>query len=395
MVKEEVITKVKTNSIIEACQRQKLSCAVFRHPQSNTAFVLISDTERPQQQPIDFETCLPGFVMAPFHALEAPYFLPADFLAPIDSMGCIDLNFYWKNKLQIEITPAENQASFTLAASKPSFELESRDSYIEKVRAIMNNLDRSKCSKVVLSRIKRLGCLQTKNYYDGFKNLSRAFPNAFVSFVYLPWKKQIWMGASPETLIFQDGKGIFKTVALAGTQGAFDSNGKAIELAEALWSQKEIEEQALVSRYIINCLKKIRVREFEEKGPKTIKAGNLLHLNTTFSIQTQDIDFPNLSSVMLNLLHPTPAVCGMPKEEALTLLNQHEDYDREFYSGFLGTVNIDNFSHLFVNIRCMKIENNTVYGYAGGGLTPDSNPEKEWNETELKLQTIQKAFENL
>jgi isochorismate synthase len=118
----------------------------------------------------------------------------------------------------------------------------------------------------------------------------------------------------------------------------------------------------------------------------------LLHLNTSYTIDTKEINFGNLSSVMLDLLHPTPAVCGMPKEAAESIIEKIEEYDREFYSGYLGPVNIDNNSHLFVNIRTMKIENQQVYAFAGGGITEDSDPEKEWNETEIKLQTILKSF---
>jgi isochorismate synthase len=208
----------------------------------------------------------------------------------------------------------------------------------------------------------------------------------------VPWKNQIWLGASPEILVSQDENGMFKTVSLAGTQSAFDKDGNEIRPIDALWSHKEIEEQAFVGRYIINCLKKIRVREFLEEGPKTIKAGNLLHLNTSYTIDTNEINFGNLSSIMLDLLHPTPAVCGMPKEAAEGILGRIEDYNREFYSGYLGPVNIQNRSQLFVNIRTMKIENGQAFAFAGGGITEDSDPEKEWNETEIKLQTILKSF---
>jgi isochorismate synthase len=208
----------------------------------------------------------------------------------------------------------------------------------------------------------------------------------------VPWKNQIWLGASPEILVSQDENGMFKTVSLAGTQSAFDKDGNEVRPIDALWSHKEIEEQAFVGRYIINCLKKIRVREFLEEGPKTIKAGNLLHLNTSYTIDTKEINFGNLSSIMLDLLHPTPAVCGMPKEAAEDILGRIEDYNREFYSGYLGPVNIQNRSQLFVNIRTMKIENGQAFAFAGGGITEDSDPEKEWNETEIKLQTILKSF---
>ena len=66
----------------------------------------------------------------------------------------------------------------------------------------------------------------------------------------------------------------------------------------------------------------------------------------------------------------------------------NEVYNREFYSGFLGPVNVENATNLFVNLRCMKIEANVGTLYAGAGITEDSNPTREYNETELKTQTL-------
>ena len=91
---------------------------------------------------------------------------------------------------------------------------------------------------------------------------------------------------------------------------------------------------------------------------------------------------------MLDLLHPTSAVCGMPQEPALDFLRKHEEYDRAFYSGYLGPVNIENETNIFVNLRCMQLLSQKAILYAGAGVTIDSDPEKEWQETEMKLQTL-------
>jgi len=179
-----------------------------------------------------------------------------------------------------------------------------------------------------------------------------------------------------------------RTLSLAGTQSASNPDGTLKTPAEALWSQKEIEEQALVSRYIIECFKKIRLREYLEEGPRTIQAGNLMHLGSQFTVDTHAVHYPQLGTVMLRLLHPTSAVCGMPRSAAFDFIQQHEGYDREFYSGFLGPVNIQSESHLFVHIRCLKLEGNRATLFAGAGLTEDSVPEREWQETEMKCQTL-------
>jgi isochorismate synthase len=144
-------------------------------------------------------------------------------------------------------------------------------------------------------------------------------------------------------------------------------------------------------------LKKIRVREFEEEGPKTVIAGNLMHLRTDIIIDTVEINFPQLATIMLDLLHPTSAVCGMPKVPATQFILANEGYDREFYSGFLGPINMQSNnngqeSHIFVNLRTMKIQNEVATLYAGCGITADSTPEKEWYETEMKTQTLERVL---
>jgi len=143
-----------------------------------------------------------------------------------------------------------------------------------------------------------------------------------------------------------------------------------------------------VSRYIVNCFNKIRLTDYEEHGPRTSVAGNLLHLKTEYNVDLKAVDFPQLGSVMLDLLHPTSAVCGMPLEKAQEFLKAHEGYDRQFYSGYLGPVNFKNESHMFVNLRCLQLFPKKAIVYAGAGVTIDSIPEKEWEETEMKFDTL-------
>jgi isochorismate synthase len=95
---------------------------------------------------------------------------------------------------------------------------------------------------------------------------------------------------------------------------------------------------------------------------------------------------------MLNLLHPTSAVCGTPKEAALAWILQTEKHERELYSGYLGPINLASETHLFVNLRTVKIRGENAYYFAGCGITEDSIPEKEWQETQMKCQTLQRVI---
>ena len=116
----------------------------------------------------------------------------------------------------------------------------------------------------------------------------------------------------------------------------------------------------------------------------------MAHLKTIYQVDMEAVNMPELGSTMLELLNPTSAVCGMPLQPALDFIKKHEKYDRELYAGFLGPINISGYTHLFVNLRCMKIMGNTGRFYAGAGITEDSNPEKEFEETQLKMQTLKR-----
>ncbi|MCP9764749.1 chorismate-binding protein [Lacihabitans soyangensis] len=373
---------------LNSCVEQKIPFALYKLPNTAQSKLIVSFEKTEVRKKIDFDECGSGFVMAPYHKEnELPYFYKNDFEVDFEDITEIEVPEDLRDLLGISKTNLADKFSLKLKSENTN-----SDSHKRNVEEVINSIQKGEAKKVVLSRTKHLGEITENNFFRGFQNLSKSNPTGFVSLVNVPWKNQVWLGASPEILVSQDENGMFKTVSLAGTQSAFDKDGNEIRPIDALWSHKEIEEQAFVGRYIINCLKKIRVREFLEEGPKTIKAGNLLHLNTSYTIDTKEINFGNLSSVMLNLLHPTPAVCGMPKDAAEAIIDRIEDYDREFYSGYLGPVNIQNRSQLFVNIRTMKIENGQVFAFAGGGITEDSDPEKEWNETEIKLQTILKSF---
>jgi isochorismate synthase len=217
--------------------------------------------------------------------------------------------------------------------------------------------------------------------------LCALYSNALITFVTLP-NEGTWLGASPELLVSVQDKRIFRTTALAGTQ----AYSEGVNIKSVAWTQKDIEEQALVERYIISCFKKIRLREYDEHGPRTVVAGNLIHLKSDFTVDMEATNFPTLGSVMLQLLHPTSAVCGQPLDTALEFIRKNENYDRQFYSGYLGPVNFENRTDIFVNLRCLQVMPEKLILYAGAGITQDSIPEKEWDETELKFHTLLKVI---
>jgi isochorismate synthase len=210
-------------------------------------------------------------------------------------------------------------------------------------------------------------------------------------------KVGLWLGATPELLFKVEGQQL-TTISLAGTKPFNETN-------EVNWTHKEIEEQQIVTDYIKEQIapyaKEINVSEVE-----TIKAGNLLHLKSRITSLINPSE--SLKSIV-EALHPTPAVCGFPKQKAKDFILQNENYNRAYYTGFLGELNlkqsktrntnrrnvennayamVKTYSNFYVNLRCMQLKDDKALIYVGGGVTKDSIAENEWEETLNKTKTM-------
>lgn len=380
--------------------------ALWKLPLAGEIKLLISTGGPVTRCQPDLEKLSPGFVISPFAWQESDdvMLLKGDIIVTFSEKGIsenIDNQLGEEHpvfkkliKLATEKRSDEQEAPETrlppLPDQTPHKDTKSR--FERTVELAVAAIKQKEFHKVVLSRTKEISYSDKFQPAQAFHKLAQAYPHAFVSLVNLPEQKELWLGASPETLIRQKADGTFSTMSLAGTQSAYDRVGMLIPKYDIRWGQKEIEEHALVSRYIVECFKKIRLREYLETGPKTVLAGNLYHLRTDFEVDTAALNFPELASVMLRLLHPTSAVCGVPKAPSLKFLTQVEGYDRSFYSGFLGPVQVNGESSLFVNLRTVRITKGKATLYAGAGITEDSIPEREWEETELKCDTLLKVI---
>ncbi|GAL87441.1 hypothetical protein MYP_4671 [Sporocytophaga myxococcoides] len=274
-------------------------------------------------------------------------------------------------------------------SSKNSNKKETQE-FTNLVEKAVEEIQKEKFKKIVLSRSKEKGLPSGFNPFQFYLQLCQKHPLAFTSLVSHP-TLGTWIGATPELLVSVSKDNIFKTIALAATKPATGIQ----KLNEVVWTQKEIEEQAIVSRYIINCFKSIRLREYEDEGPRTVQAGNLFHLRTDFTVNINEVPFPDLLYRMIKLLHPTSAVCGTPKEPAMNYITEMEKYDRELFTGFLGPININNETSVYVNIRCCKIQSGKVSFFAGAGITKDSVAANELEETNHKMYTLESLFDNL
>lgn len=252
--------------------------------------------------------------------------------------------------------------------------------------------------KIVLARSARLKATEHIPPLSLFARACKKYPRLFVA-LFSTERSGTWLIATPEILV--SGKcGAMQTMALAGTmrlsgsQLGFDVSGSGFGKDDIHWSTKNIQEQRYVETYITECIEHY-TSNFSVCGPYTSRAGDLVHLRSDISFCLNDTAH---MGDLLNALHPTPAVCGMPKTATRNFIMHNESAPRDYYSGFAGTLNPDGDTNLFVTLRCMKIaqlhnaEPDEYTLYAGGGLLKDSTCQSEWEETEAKMNTMRQTF---
>lgn len=257
-----------------------------------------------------------------------------------------------------------------------------KSEYSRSFEIVKNALNRFKADKIVLARKMEVSDVPKTLLPEVFDTLCHLYPDAFVYFFDHPDLGR-WMGASPESFLEKE-EDKLTTVALAATRKG-DFFGED-------WNLKELEEQGLVSVFVDEVLQQFGVTDYTKTGPEPSRAGQMIHLRTSYSMRSHPID--SVMGKFIQALHPTPAVGGYPKEKALQFIRKAELFDRKFYSGFLGPVFSNGF-RFFVNIRSMELCKNRAVLYLGGGITRDSNEEAEWEETKLKARTLLSVLQSV
>ena len=247
-----------------------------------------------------------------------------------------------------------------------------KNSYIKFINETINNIHSSELEKVVCSSVFNVK-LNSESCIEYFKKLIQLNHDAFCYLFYHP-DTGVWIGASPEKLLNLNNN-VITTFALAATKKDMNQS----------WTDKEFREQKIVEEQIVTDLEGV-CTNIEMGALQTVKAGNLYHLKSVIKAQTK-----KSSSELIKLLHPTPAIAGTPKNEAISYINKMENYNRSFYTGFMGLFE-KNSCDIYVNIRCAKIVDDNLTIYVGGGITKDSNASDEWNEIVNKSQTMLGVF---
>jgi len=346
--------KIRTTSFfdkISKALKAELPFVAYRHPQTDA---IKGFFQKDTALHFSIAYSESGFVFAPFDNAEATVLFP---------LSASDV--YSTMLSEIDFEDAMKQTVLQLRSTN------AKVNHVSLVQKGIDFLKTTGAKKVVLSR-KELIEYSDFDLITTFKKLLTNYTNAMV-YVWFHPKVGLWMGATPETLLkIKDG--VFQTMALAGTQ-AYHGN------LDVIWEAKERQEQQFVTDYIIEKLD----NNLTISKPRTIRAGSLVHLCT---LVTGNLSQEYTLRKLVKSLHPTPAVCGLPMQEAKAFILKNEGYEREFYTGFLGELNLNERSNLFVNLRCMQVLPERLAIYIGGGITLDSIPQKEWEETVAKSDVM-------
>lgn len=344
--------------ILDALIKQGKSFAIYRLPgESLPRFVMQTSGTPDCFDDIESLNGQKGFVIAPFHVRED---LPILLIQP----DCTDLS---EVHIDSTVHPRDKAVDQN---NKPGGKEEYKKLFLRFHESLVNQ----EFEKLVLSRNKKIDREEAFSPGRSFFYAAEKYINSYVYLFHTP-QSGTWLGSTPEILL-SGTEHSWKTIALAGTR--FPNS------EDVSWDEKNLREQKLVSSYLLRQLSAFQISP-ERDGPYTVKAGELAHLRTDFNFS-----LPETTALgsLLKALHPTPAISGLPKDKAYRFIQENEKYDRLYYSGFLGMLDPDRETTLYVNLRCMHIEKSSLTLFAGGGLLASSSFDEEWEETEHKLRTM-------
>jgi salicylate biosynthesis isochorismate synthase len=257
------------------------------------------------------------------------------------------------------------------------------DRFEAAVAAAVERIRGGELAKVVLAREVVAEAPHAHDPAALFGTIRELFGTCFCFCVGTP--EGAFVGASPELLVRRSGP-VTASVALAGSTRRSADPAVDDHLGERLLrSPKDRSEHQIVARRIERALRRHSIWVSSEPEPQLVRVANIQHLATPIHAQLAEAR----SAVELaGLLHPTPAVGGEPRAEALRAIAQLEGMDRGWYAGALGWMDASDDGEFCVALRATLIRDRFANLYAGAGIVADSDPEAELAETELKLDAL-------
>jgi menaquinone-specific isochorismate synthase len=274
------------------------------------------------------------------------------------------------------------------SAPQRAEEIGGAGSYQRAVAQALTEIARGDYQKVVLARALKYTTAEAFHPMGVLNHLRRRYPDCY-SFSIANGRGQSFIGASPERLVRVAG-GRMHTTALAGSIARGESASEDAALAQALLhSEKDLREHRLVFDSIVSRLDGLGLALEHPAQPRLLGLANVHHLCSPISAALPaGVHILDL----VERLHPTPAVGGVPQAPALAAISRLESFPRGLYAGPQGWVDHAGGGEFIVGIRSALIDGNTATAYAGAGIVAGSEPEKEFAETDLKFKALIEAL---
>ncbi len=255
------------------------------------------------------------------------------------------------------------------------------------VNTCLENIFNNKVKKIVISRRIEMLLSGELNLDYVINHFRKKYSECYL-FIFHRGKSS-FLGATPERLA-KFCNGTMKIEALAGSASRGKTEEEDINFEKNLLnSEKDINEHDFVVSYIKDSISNMVEGLTIEKEHSIKKLNNIQHISTSISAKMNSHNTP------LNIikeLFPTPAVCGIPKEVSLNLIKKLENYYRGLYSGIIGWFNFYDEGEFAVSIRSAVNYGNKLIAFAGSGIVDKSDPDLEYEETELKFKPILSLF---
>ena len=267
--------------------------------------------------------------------------------------------------------------------------LPDHDAFTQMVADAVAATQRGDLDKVVLSRLMDIVTEQPVDSAALMQRVMAQNPNSYHFHLPLP-QGGVLLGASPELMLRKQGDD-FSSCPLAGSaRRASDTQTDRAAGATLMNSSKDRHEHQLVTDAMRTTLQPRSRLLSVPTVPSLITTATLWHLATQIDGEVQDTRENALS--LACLLHPTPALSGFPHQQAQQLIQQLEPFDRQLFGGIVGWCDDAGNGEWVVTIRCGTVHDSRVRLFAGAGIVADSQPESEWRETGVKLDTMLRAF---
>jgi menaquinone-specific isochorismate synthase len=285
------------------------------------------------------------------------------------------------------VQPADDRSTHSTFKASPTVRYPmTREQWTRMVIQATAAVASGELAKVVLARAAEVRRRQPLEPLPILERLGVDYANSY-RFLFEPLRDHFFLGATPELLVSLRGAS-FQSMALAGSIGRGDTPAEDAALAnQLLTSSKDRHEHALVSDAVRTRLTSISAEVTQPAGPTVLTLRNIQHLFTPIEGRLADRTQTDVLS-LVELLHPTPALGGVPVDRALAFLTAAEPVPRGWYAAPVGWLDRNLDGAFAVAIRSAVCQYERAWLYAGAGIVRDSDPQREWDETELKFKAM-------